>query len=94
MCDASQVVYASYVLSSLPAVHYSSVISWATTFPSVFKTALLIVSVASFVPITASGTTEETSCAKNPSCTILSESAIQLNLAGFNCFNRVVASKS
>ena len=49
--------------------------------------------VASLVPITASGTTLETSCAKKPS-TVLSLFAFQLNLDGLSCFNLVVASQS
>ena len=44
------------------------------------------------VPVIASGTTLDTSCAKKPSTKVLSP-FIQLNLAGFNCFNLVVASK-
>jgi hypothetical protein len=50
------------------------------------------ISVASFSPVTASGTTLDTSCAMKPS-TVLSASAIKLNLAGLSCLSLVVASQ-
>ena len=43
--------------------------------------------------MTASGTIELTSCAKNPS-TVVSEFAMKLKRDGFSCFNLVVASHS
>ena len=51
-------------------------------------------STASFSPVIASGTILDTSCAIKPSTVVLFSSAMKLNLAGFNCFNLVVASKS
>ena len=43
------------------------------------------------MPVIASGTTELTSCAKNPS-KVVSGSSFQLNLDGFNVFNLVMPS--
>lgn len=50
-------------------------------------------STASLVPVIASGTMLETSCAINPSTKVLVSSAIKLNRAGFSCLSLVVASQ-
>ena len=80
-------------LAILPVSQSACSIFSAITLPLAFTTTFSLVSVSSFSPVIASGTTFETSCAKKPS-TVVSASAIKLNLAGLNCFNLVVASKS
>ena len=65
--------------------------SFSKNLPFLSKTTLEQFSVASFSPVTASGTAVETSCAKKPS-TIVLVSTFQLNLYGFKVFNLVIPS--
>ena len=64
-------------------------LEWSMLCASILPSSLT----ASFSPITALGTIEETSCARKPSCVPASEFSIQSNLAGLSCLRRVVASQ-
>jgi hypothetical protein len=77
----------------LPVSQSACSILFAMISPLELITTFSFVLTPSFSPEIASGTILDTSCAKKPS-TVVSLSAIKLNLAGFNCFNLDVASKS